>query len=241
MDFGGRKLVSDEVRNISATSSRIKKAAAEGLSPGSGEFFKAFSLFAFLVTAAVFGKYFLECIRETVSIFIEMSVNGNPDSSAAALAFGCFVRVCVPFLAVMASVAWLTEVSQVGFVFNPGKRENRRIKINMSPAARRTRLLIRFIRIPAVAAAVFFAVREDFNTLVRMTDLMFTFVFMGKVLLYVGTVILVSAAADYLAVRFFHREALKMTEREFREEQREENGDPAVKARLDKRMKQLLS
>lgn len=228
----------DEIREVKATARRVKKASERGDSPRSREFAMAFSLLAVLLVTLVFGKYFLGCIRETVASFIGYAVEGELDGKAAAMAFGCFVRVCVPYFAVLAAVTWMTEVSQVGFVFVTGEKRKMGKK---TPSSGWIGGILSLLRTAAVTAVVFLAVKSDFNRLAGMTDMMFTFVFVFRVLLYVGILLVISASADYLIARFLHKESLRMTRRELSEEQRDEMGDPAVKARLDERMKQLLS
>jgi flagellar biosynthetic protein FlhB len=53
--------------------------------------------------------------------------------------------------------------------------------------------------------------------------------------------LLVLSIPDYLFQRWQFRQSLKMTREQFKEEQKQEEGDPQVRARLRNRYKELLS
>jgi flagellar biosynthetic protein FlhB len=62
-----------------------------------------------------------------------------------------------------------------------------------------------------------------------------------SLLVYAGIILLVLSIFDYMFQRHLHRESLKMTRQEVKEERKTYEGDPMVKSRMKQRMQELLS
>jgi type III secretion system FlhB-like substrate exporter len=57
----------------------------------------------------------------------------------------------------------------------------------------------------------------------------------------VAVALLILALPDYLFERHKHKESLKMTKQEVKEERKQQDGDPLIKSRLRERMRQILN
>jgi len=56
-----------------------------------------------------------------------------------------------------------------------------------------------------------------------------------------GIILLILSIFDYMFQRHLHRESIKMTRQEVKEERKTYEGDPQVKSRMKQRMQELLS
>ena len=162
------------------------------------------------------------------------------------LTFGLeLLLVLGPILLGAVVLAIGSNVLQVGFLFAP---EVLSLKWdNLSPAkgweriaSRRTAVELgkAFLKVGVVGITAWVTVTGKIETLLALmnTDLSLFFGAIGglagTVMLRVGLVMLALALADYFSQRWEYEENLKMTKQEVKDEFRQTEGDPMVKARI---------
>jgi flagellar biosynthetic protein FlhB len=96
----------------------------------------------------------------------------------------------------------------------------------------------------AVAGYVLWAAREDIVRLItKPPDVVaaYTFGLILEIGLKIGLAFLVLGGADYFLQRFLHRQDMKMTKHEVREEYKETEGNPLIKAQRRALHREILS
>lgn len=149
--------------------------------------------------------------------------------------------VCLPLLV----AGFLGNVFQIGVEFHAEALQPKWSKLNPLAGLKRifslrgafelAKSLIKLALVGSVAAAVVWGMRSEMPTLVRL-DLGsirgFAFEGVTLILLFSGIAMTLLAALDTLYQRWQYEENLKMTKQEVKDERRQTEGDPAVKARI---------
>ena len=164
---------------------------------------------------------------------------------------GLFLRVALPPLGLVAVIGTVVAVVQSGLVFAPAalKPDWRRL----DPFAGFQRLFSRrgafealktILKLTIVTAATYPVIRADITVFVALTgaDVLGLGQALGQavrsLLLRIGLVYLVLAAIDYFFQRWDFEQRLRMTREEVREELRQTEGDPQIRARIRKLQRQ---
>lgn len=158
-------------------------------------------------------------------------------SSAAAL--------LLPILAPVALAAFVGHAAQIGLEFHAQTLAPRLEALNPVAGAKKLlslRSLVELVKslakiaiVGGVAYGVLSASLEDFPGLVHVDlhDLFaFTTAIAFRIVLYVALAMMALAALDYLYQRWQYEESLKMTKQEVKDERKQAEGDPQVKARI---------
>lgn len=176
-------------------------------------------------------------------------------------AFACFVwdetvrslaKCLLPIFGIMFIVAVLVNISQVGFLFLPDKLAPDISRINPLKGFKRIfsmpgvmRLvfgLFKMLVVATVALASLYSQRETLLALSSM-GVMQIAVFLLEVLFWtalkVGVALLILAILDFAFQRWKHEQDMKMTQQEVREEMKNLEGDPQVRARRRQVQRQL--
>lgn len=248
----------DEGRTEDPTERKIRKAREEGKVAKSSELVQAMVLLFTFSMLALMGRYILNQIIEMTNYFltqaVSLDVTRTPLTAVAFINY--FMRITLPFfgLAVLAAVAG--NVLQVGFLFStkPIQPDMKKIAPNASNWIKKTvlspegayNLARTLLKIFVIALIAFLNIRARIPMLantMNMTLPQASKVVMGtafRMVMEATLFFLFLAIPDYLFQRWQHRESLKMTTHEIKEEYKESEGDPHVKARLKQRMREIL-
>jgi flagellar biosynthesis protein FlhB len=224
------------------TTLRLAEARRRGIVARSGEMTSSVALLAAVAVLAVaagpLGRELLEMTRSMLG-----ATNASiPDGPEVLAALGPVAKLTAAVLAVLAAAAALAGFVQVGplATAEPTKADFSRV----SPLAGAGRLFggrgafragLTLAKAGAVAgiAVLMAAAAWDRVSLLPWIDLRELAPSAGDtavaVCLRVGAALLVLAAADLLYQRWQHRQDLKMTRRELRQDMRQLEGDPAVR------------
>jgi flagellar biosynthetic protein FlhB len=243
-------------RRLPASERRLRQAREDGQVPRSREAAHAAALLAALATAAVYGPAFAERTLGMVrgALRIDPSIAGEPGRALAfaAATAGEALRAVLPLLAapLLAAAAATLAVGGLVFTFKPVTPDASRI----DPFAGVRRLLsveslIELCKLALLAGAVG-AVGAWFaaDGLARFSayaglplpaalasagaDLRFG-------VLAVAGVVVLAAALDAPVQVWRHRQRLRMTPQEARQELREAEGDPQLKGRIRERQRAM--
>lgn len=249
----------DEGRTEEPTEHKIQKAREEGKVAKSQDVTSAIILLFSVIALLIIGKYMFGNILEMIGFYYRNAteIDITTDSTVGPAFYGYFVRLSVPIAMVAFAAAILGNVVQVGFLFTTktitpdfnrvapkfGKFFQRALLsaealFNLAKSMGKVLLLavigiINVVaRINRVVMLLEVSVLQGFSLIAETTF---------SILLQAAILLLVLSIFDYLFQRRQHRESLKMTRQELKEERRTYEGDPLVKSRLKQRMQELLS
>ena len=249
----------DEGRTEEPTEHKIQEAREEGKVAKSQDVTSAIILLFSVIALLIIGKYMFGNILEMIGFYYRNAteIDITTDSTVGPAFYGYFVRLSVPIAMVAFAAAILGNVVQVGFLFTTktitpdfnrvapkfGKFFQRALLsaealFNLAKSMGKVLLLavigiINVVaRINRVVMLLEVSVLQGFSLIAETTF---------SILLQAAILLLVLSIFDYLFQRRQHRESLKMTRQELKEERRTYEGDPLVKSRLKQRMQELLS
>lgn len=162
--------------------------------------------------------------------------------------------VVAPFMAVALLVGVAAQLAQVGFLVTGDPLTPKLSRINPIEGFKRLvsrRALVNFLKslakILVVGYIAYLEVRRALDTLPELTSAPLTeavAMVAGIALrigLYIGAALLVIAGLDYWYQRQEHERSLRMARQEVKEELKQTEGDPQVRARIRRRQRELAS
>jgi flagellar biosynthetic protein FlhB len=167
---------------------------------------------------------------------------------AGALAADLFqssLSVLVPIFLPLLIAGVAGNIAQIGFEMHAEPLAPKLSKLNPLAGLKRivslrglvemAKSLLKIALVAAIAGSVVSGYRLQFPTLVR-ADLEaiwnFTHTAAFEIMFYVCLVMIVLAVADYAYQRWQHEQSLKMTKQEVKDERKQSEGDPQIKARI---------
>lgn len=234
------------------TERKISKAREDGNIAKSPELVAAIDLTAAVLMLWFFGSIAVEVfgalLRENLA---SPNMREMLDPSAAWLALG---RACVrslPLLcasvAIIVGVSLLSHLQQVRFVFSTKPLEPKFDRLNPVEGFQRIFklknmvksgfALLKLILILTTIGGAVVVYAEEFSSLplldvVPAFKLMTLLVF--KVLAWILTILVVIGLVDYFYQKWQHMQELKMTKNEVKDERKDTDGDPELKAKIQK-------
>jgi len=243
------------------TDKRLREARKKGQVARSQDLTSALLLIAAVAVVWLIGGYIGGVLQGTVKDQIEFAATfkGQFTNETAQdviwRGLGAMFRVLTPIFAVVTVFAVLGNYLQTGTIFSFQTVAPKFDKLNPVEGFRQTFLkwrpyielgktVFKMLIIAAVASYVLWAAREDIVRLIaKPPDAVAAYAF-GLILeigLKIGLAFLILGGADYLLQRFLHRQEMKMTKHEVKEEYRETEGNPLVKAQRRVLHREILS
>ncbi len=236
-------------RTIPATPRRREEARRKGQVAKSREVNSALMLLAGLAALSLLGPRLLREIGETFGLFFAaptyQSITGGELPAILLLVLERFFVILTPFLVIMVIVAVLTNVLQVGFLLSGEAVTPKWDRIDPIAGLKRLfskrslmELLKSLLKIGVVGYVCFNTLRHAIPDLATLTDrgIGDIFFYLGEVGFQIGIragiVLIVIAIIDYAFQRYEYEQSIKMTVQEFKQEMREVEGDPMVRARI---------
>ena len=248
----------DEGRTEDPTERKIRKAREDGKVAKSADITSAVVMIFGLITLMAFSGSIIRITLDMIRYFITMSTSEMGTSSVAFTAVGNYLlRLASPVMAVCFVAAFLGNVVQVGFLFStkPITPDFSKIAPNVSKWAQKSffsaeALFNLFKSIAKIAIIVILAYVNIKSEVPRLTNAIRMSPFRSltmvsgiamRLMLETAILLLAFALPDYYFQRHQHRESLKMSKHEIKEEFKETEGDPLIKSRLRQRMQEVLS
>ena len=249
----------DEGRTFEPTDTTYRKAREEGRVAKSQELIAALGLLLPAITIFFLASWILRNCAEMMRFFFtraaEMDILTN--RTALTVFFYYFAQLVLPILAVAVIATLFSNIVQVGFLFTtkPLTPDFSKIIPRFGRYFQRTlgsmEGLFNFgksvIKMTAIGIIAFFIIRSGIQRLANLQtmDLWNGITVIAtlaiRMIITVAFFLLLLAIPDYLFQRWNFRQTLKMTREQFKEEQKQEEGDPQVRARLRNRYRDLLS
>ena len=248
----------DEGRTEEPTEHKIRKAREEGRVAKSQELIAALGLLFPAMTILFLGRYILRTCAEMLRFFFtrinDFSVT---DGIAAGVFFQYFARLALPIVLSAMAAAVFSNMVQVGFLFTtkPLVPDFSKIIPRFGRYFQRTLFsmegLFNFvksiIKMAIIGITAYILIRSNVHKLANLqtTGLWqgFTMVasLAAQLLIIAAVLLLFLSIPDLLFQRWQFRESLKMTRQEIKEERKMYEGDPMVKARIQRRFREFVS
>jgi flagellar biosynthetic protein FlhB len=248
----------DEGRTEDPTERKIRKAREEGKVAKSGDITSAIVMLFGLVTLMAFSGNLIRITADMLRFFISTATAESRNSYAALAAVGNYlIRLITPVMSVCFIAAFLGNVIQVGFLFStkPITPDFSKIAPNFGKWAQKSffsaealfNLFKSIAKVAIIAILAYVNIRSEIPRLsnaVKLTPFRAMSMVSGiavRLMLETAVLLLAFAIPDYFFQRRQHRESLKMSKHEIKEEFKETEGDPLIKSRLRQRMQEVLS
>ena len=245
----------DSEKTEEPTGRRLSKAREEGNSPKSREVSTAFLLLASAVFFNFYTPYLMKGLGRIMRELLSLDHYDLTDTNVHKLLFFSITEtgyVVAPFFLMIAIVAYAANVMQVGFLFTP-----KALKLNWGTINPFTgwgrffskkslvELVKSLFKIFVIGWFAYFIVRKKMEVIVTLADadVMDIMSYMGA-LIYeltwkISLLALILAAADFFYQRYQHKQDLKMTKQEIKDEFKQMEGDPKIKGRIRKMQREL--
>jgi flagellar biosynthetic protein FlhB len=243
------------------TDKRLQDARKKGQVAKSQDLTGALLLIAAVAVVWLIGGYIGGILQATVRDQIEFAATFKGEFTSQT-AYSVMWRglsgmfwVLTPIFLVVMVFAFLGNYLQIGTIFSFESVTPKFTKLNPVEGFKQkflksrayielAKTIFKMVITAAVAGYVLWAAREDIVRLIaKPPDLVaaYTFSLILEIGLKIGLAFLVLGAADYFLQRFLHRQEMKMTKHEVREEYKETEGNPLIKAQRRALHREILS
>ena len=250
----------DEGRTEEPSEYKLEQARKEGRVAKSQEIASSLVLLFGVIVLIILGKWlFTQCIYVFNYYFSRCH---NPDVNDANLAtafFVNFLRMVAPIAGIAVVAAFFGNIIQTrGFLFSLKPIEPNLSKIAPKFGEYFRKTLFSGMGLFNIAKSIgkvvliviigYLVIKKNIFTIVQVVSNGQILSAVGKIastaaiiLVIVAILFLIISIPDYFVHRHEHRESLKMTKQEVKQEYKELEGDPEVKARLQQMQRQLLA
>lgn len=250
----------DEGRTEEPSEHRLEQARKEGRVAKSQDISSALILLLCVVVLIFLGKW---CLSKCLNIFnYYFSKTHAPDVRDANLMSAFLVnylQMLAP-VAIVAVIAALVSniIQNKGFIFStkPLEPNFNKITPKFGEYFRKTifsgkglfNIAKSFLKVFIIILVGYIIIRRNIFTLIEIVSNGQILSAVGKIasiasqiLVIVAVLFLILSIPDYFVQRREHRESMKMTKQEVKQEYKELEGDPEVKGRLQQMQRQLLA
>jgi flagellar biosynthetic protein FlhB len=249
----------EEGRTEDPTEHKIQEAREEGKVAKSQDVNGAVILLFTVAAIGLMSGYLLNTFTEMISFFFSRSaqIDVTSNNTVSQAFFSYFVQLTWPIGVVALVSAILANLVQVGplFTLKPLKPDPSKIVPRFGKFVQRSLLsaeaLFNFFKnigkVLILGALAYFNIAGEFPRLANLVRTPFYQSFGAiaeiafRILIEAAIIMLVLSIFDYMFQRYQHRESLKMTKQEVKEERKTYEGDPQIKNRLQERMQEMLS
>jgi flagellar biosynthetic protein FlhB len=243
------------------TDKRLQDARKKGQVAKSQDLTGALLLIAAVAVVWLIGGYIGGILQGTVKDQIEFAATFNGHFTTET-AFSVLWRglsgmfwALTPIFAVVVVFAFLGNYLQIGTIFSFETLAPKFEKLNpvegfkqkflkSRPYIELGKTIFKMLITAAVAGYVLWAAREDIVRLIeKPPDVVaaYTFSLVLEIGLKIGLAFLILGGADFFLQRFLHRQDMKMTKHEVKEEYKETEGNPLIKAQRRALHREILS
>ncbi len=249
----------DEGRTEDPTEHKIRKAREDGKVAKSPELAPSLVLIFTITAIAVFSKFILVNILEMMKYFFSISaeLDSAGFSSLVPAFLNYFLKVFIPIALVAFTAALMGNLMQVGILFSvkPITPDFNRISPDFARFFKRAvfsteaafNLFKTLVKVMIIAVLLYMNLRMESDKLIHLGSqtplaaMGFIAKIVFRLIIESGIAMLILSLPDYMFQRKQHRESLKMSRQEIKEEMKQLEGDPKIKNMLMERMRDLMS
>ncbi len=248
----------DEGRTEDPTEAKIRKAREEGKVAKSQDITAAVILLLPMVAIAILAGFMWQTFAEMLKYYFGQAVVAKPTLEGAVSAnfFGYLAKLLGPVLGVALVAAVGANLLQVGALFTakPLKPDFTRIVPRLGQWLKRSlfgtealfNIAKQLVKVVVIAAIALVNIQSEWTHLINLLHVPFAqaadtlWRIALNIVLQCAVVMLILAIPDYLFQRKQHKESLKMSVQEVKEERKQQEGDPLIRSRLRERMREIL-
>ena len=231
------------------TPRRLEEARKKGQIASSREVNHWFMILAAAVASIALMPMFLRDLLAALNRFVEqpdkIPVDANGLGSVLGDAIGDILLAFLPIVVLLVVAAFLSGVVQSGFLVSAERIQPKLEKISLIKGTKRLfslKSIMEFVKgvgklaiVAAVATMLLLPVFDEVQRMPQMSmagmiDMLHGLVI--RLLMGILAVMTVIAGIDFLYQRFEHIKSLRMSRQEIKDEMKQSEGDPQVKAKL---------
>jgi flagellar biosynthetic protein FlhB len=249
----------DEGRTEEPTEHKIRKAREDGRVAKSQELIAALGLLFPAVTILFLGRYILRTCVEMIRFFFLRINELDPvrNGMVARIFFRYFVKLALPIAAAALVAAVFSNIVQVGLLFTTKPitpdfsrivprfgRYFQKTLFSMEGLFNFAKSIVKMAIIGVTAFVLIYNHKEELaNLQTAGIWLGFTTVagLAARLLIISALLLLVLSIPDMLFQRWQFRESLRMDRQEVKEERHMYEGDPQIRAKIQRRMRDFMS
>jgi len=155
------------------------------------------------------------------------------------------LAIILPFMLAVVTAGIVANIVQIGFLFSPEAFSPKLSKFNPISGIKKlfslksfVELVKSLIKITFVGGIAYLTIKAELKTIptLMQMDIKDIISFIGttsfKICMYVSMALIIMAVLDYTYQKYEHTKSLKMTKQEVKDENKQTEGDPKVKARI---------
>lgn len=249
----------DEGRTEEPTEQKIRKAREEGKVAKSTELASALVLLFPIITIGILAPFIFQQLAQMLRFFFGSAtqIDVTTQSTIVPVFYSYFIKLVLPIAAIAFIAAIMGNVFQVGFLFTakPITPDFTKIIPRFGQFFRKSlfsgeamfNLAKSVVKIAIIAGVAFLNIRASYPQLAHLMSVPFllglsTIASVAfRILVESAVAMLLLSLPDYLFQRRLHRESLKMTKQEVKDERKQQEGDPTVRSRLRERMRDVMT
>lgn len=251
-------------RTEEASSRRLSEARERGQVARSTDFSAAVVLAA-AVTLLWFlaGRVFsgmADLLRHGLS---DQSLGLTPDTGALVpeltLVMAQMARLVVPFMVIIAAVAMAGAIYQVGWHVSATPLEPKWSRLNVITGFKNVlgkRALVKggldLLKFVIVGSAVYFIIRDEYESIAAVVNLdlaagvLLSLDILKRIVIWILVILIILGIIDLIYQQARFKKDLRMTKQEVKDEHKQADGDPVVKARMrslarDRQRKRMIA
>jgi len=249
----------DEGRTEDPTEAKIRKAREEGKVAKSPDITAAIVLLLPMVAIVFLSGAIWQTMIEMLRFYLTQATTADPVTGGGAVTvqfFSFLGRLLWPILAVALIASIGSNLLQVGVLFTtkPLVPDFSRIRPKFGQWLKRSvfgtealfNVAKQLVKVSVIASVAWLNIASEWVHLLNLLHVSFTLATETlwrvalNIVLQSAVIMLVLAIPDYLFQRHQHRESLKMSLQEVKEERKQQEGDPLIRSRLRERMREIL-
>ncbi|MCK4540615.1 MAG: flagellar biosynthesis protein FlhB [Spirochaetales bacterium] len=249
----------DEGRTEEPTEQKIRKSREEGKVAKSQELTSSLVLLFGIITLGALGSYMFHNMLEMLFYYFTVSAEVDTGSlnQLGSVFISYILKLCLPVALVAFLAAFLGNVLQVGFLFTtkPITPDMNKIVPKFGKFFKRAfassesafNLFKSIGKVAIVFVLAYLNIRMELPKITAFSTAPFRVAFSTiatvafRIMLETALLLLALSIPDYIFQRRKHKETLKMSKQEVKEERKMHEGDPLIKSRLRERMRDILA
>lgn len=249
----------DEGRTEEPTETKIRKAREDGKVAKSVDLVSALVLLLPISLIGMTAGSLFDTLVEMMGFYFSQATVIDPVTNGADIMgpfWGYLARLTLPILGVAFLSAVVANLVQVGFLFTlkPIKPDFSKIAPKFGKYFQQSlfsgealfKLGMNLLKVTVIGVIGYLSLAADMPKMVHLLHKPFlpAFSFVGEkalwLLIQTAAAMVAMSIPDYLYQRYKHKESLKMSKQEIKEERKQQDGDPLVKSRLRERMREIM-
>jgi len=249
----------DEGRTEEPTEQKIRKAREDGKVAKSSEFTSSLVLLFPIIGIGIMAPRMLATMEEMLAYFLELSTQLDVSREAQIVPafFSYYAQLVAPPALIAFAAALLANLLQVGFLFStkPITPDFSKIVPNFPRFLQKSffsgEALFNFsksiFKVIIIGIIAYINIRMELELIIQFVNAPYKYSFINlagiafRILVEAAIALLLLSLPDYLFQKKQHRESIKMTKQEVKEERKTMEGDPLVRSRLRERMRDMLN